>query len=73
MMEPRPVMKFPQGRVLRAMPRLPSRVGTKLMRDDAVPMSSLALLRRMSMVNGRMMASVMVKGRKDRRKPKALR
>ena len=62
------MMKSGQGCVPAIMPRLPKSVDTKLMSDDAVPISFLTILSRTSIANGRMMASMIVKGRKPSRK-----
>lgn len=63
-----PWMKFGQGSVPRAMPMLPSSVCIKFIMAAAVPTFSLTSRKSMSMLKGRTMDSMMVKGRKERRK-----
>ena len=68
MMMARPWMKFGQGSVPKAMPMLPSRVCIKFIIAAAVPTFSLTSRKSMSMLKGRTMDSMIVKGRKAIRK-----
>lgn len=63
MIIPSPTIKFPQGSVPSAIPRLPKSVGIKFITEAAVPTLSFASLSKISIVNGLTTAPIAVNGR----------
>ena len=62
---PTPSIKFPQGRVPKAIPKLAKRFGTKFIIAEAVPTFSFALFKRTSMPKGLITVPITLKGRKQ--------
>ena len=62
---PTPSIKFPQGRVPKAIPKLAKRFGTKFIIAEAVPTFSFALFKRTSIPKGRATVPITLKGKKQ--------